>query len=161
MRSLYQEFRVPLLRNVSQLTGGDRQWAEDVVQETVLRAWRHARRLRWERGSLWAWLMTVARRIVIDDWRYRGTRPHEVEAERGEEPPVPDVSETMLSSLVVSQALLGLSDRHREVLVEIYLRDRTVNEVAESLEVPPGTVKSRVYYALRALRTQLGEEGAA
>ncbi|MBB6173574.1 RNA polymerase sigma-70 factor (ECF subfamily) [Nocardiopsis mwathae] len=158
VRTLYQEFKVPLLRNVRQLTGGDQQWAEDVVQETVLRAWRHAPRLQREPHSLWAWLMTVARRIVIDDRRQRGIRPQEVVADRIDtDPPVPDGSEPTLSAMVVLEALRGLARHHREVLAHVYLRDLSVNETAETLGIPEGTVKSRMHYGLRRLRESLEE----
>ncbi|WP_017540788.1 sigma-70 family RNA polymerase sigma factor [Nocardiopsis halophila] len=157
---LYREFRAPLLRNVRLLTGGDEQWAEDVFQEAALRAWRRAEYLSRERGELWAWMMTVARRIVIDDRRQRGTRPVEVEADRGEDPVVPDASEPTLSALVLAQALPALADHHREVLVLTYLRDLSVGEVAEELGIPPGTVKSRLHYGLRALREAVADQGS-
>lgn len=155
---LYREFRAPLLRNVRLLTGGDEQWAEDVFQEAALRAWRRADGLSRERGELWAWMMTVSRRIVIDDRRQRGTRPAEVEAERGEDPSVPDASEPTLSALVLAQVLPVLAEHHREALVLVYLRDLSVGEAAEEMGVPPGTVKSRLHYGLRALREAVGPE---
>ena len=67
MRALYAEHAGPLFAFALRLTAGDRQRAEDVVQETLLRAWRNAHKLD-EQGSrsLRPWLMTVARRIVID-----------------------------------------------------------------------------------------------
>jgi len=157
--ALYQEFRSPLLRNVRRLTGGDLQWADDVVQETVFRAWRNAGKLNRDPGLLWAWLMTVARRIVIDGRRRRSVRPPEVEPDGLETAWVPDTSDSTLSSIVVSEALTTLSEEHREALLQTYLRDRTINEAADILGVPPGTVKSRVYYALRALRGALKERG--
>lgn len=159
VKALYAEFGGPLLRNVRRLTGGDLQWAEDVVQETLLRAWRNAGKLNREPGLLWAWLMTVARRIVIDGRRRRSARPPEVEPEGLENAWVPDASDSTLSAIVVSEALLTLSEEHREALLQTYVKDRTINEAAEVLGVPPGTVKSRVYYALRALRATLKERG--
>ncbi|MFB9251998.1 sigma-70 family RNA polymerase sigma factor [Sphaerisporangium melleum] len=156
--TLYREYGGPLLRNVRRLTGGDQQWAEDVVQETVFRAWRNAGKLNREPGLLWAWLMTVARRIVIDARRQRSVRPQEVEPDRLDSVAIPDGSEPMLSAMVVSEALYSLSPEHREALVQTYLHDRTINEAAEVLGVPPGTVKSRVYYALRALQKTMKEK---
>ena len=64
----------------------------------------------------------------------------------------------MVTAITVSAALSTLSDSHREVLVETYFRDRNTQEAAEVLGLPPGTVKSRVYYALRSLRQTLVEQ---
>ncbi|MFI6477023.1 sigma-70 family RNA polymerase sigma factor [Nonomuraea sp. NPDC050663] len=158
---LYQQFGGPLLRHVRRSTGNDLQWAEDVVQETIVRAWRNSARLHWEPGLLWAWLLTVARRIVIDGRRRRSARPTEVEPPEADTISVPDGADRTLSAIVVAEALGHLSDEHREVIEQTYLRDRTISEAAEILGIPPGTVKSRLYYAIRALRELLREKGAA
>jgi RNA polymerase sigma-70 factor, ECF subfamily len=72
-----------------------------------------------------------------------------------------DAAEDLLRKVIVSEALRELSPAHREVLNETILRDRTVNEAAEVLGIPVGTVKSRVYYAVRALRLVLAERGVS
>lgn len=158
---LYQEFRGPLLRHVRKSTGNDLQWAEDVVQETIVRAWRNSARLQWEPSLIWAWLLTVARRIVIDGRRRRSARPTEVEPPEVDTVSVPDGSDRALSAIMVADALRELSDEHREVIEQTYLRDRTISEAAEILGIPPGTVKSRLYYGIRALRALMREKGAA
>ncbi|REH38284.1 RNA polymerase sigma-70 factor (ECF subfamily) [Kutzneria buriramensis] len=157
--ALYQEHRGALFGHVLRLTGGDQQWAEDVVQETLFRAWRNADKLDDAPGLLRAWLFTVARRIVIDGHRSKGARPPETEAGPLELVAVPDGTDKTLSAMVVAEALRSLSPEHREAILQTYLKDRTVNEAAEVLGVPPGTVKSRVYYALRALRRALQDRG--
>ena len=157
VRMLYRDFGGALFGHVLYLTGNDRQWAEDVVQETLVRAWRNADRLDREPGMLRAWLFTVARRIVIDGRRSHGARPREVDMAPLSVVPIPDRSEQSLSAMVVADALQGLRAEHREALEETYLRDRSVNDAAKVLGVPPGTVKSRVYYALRALRRVLAD----
>ncbi|MEU4535424.1 sigma-70 family RNA polymerase sigma factor [Streptosporangium sp. NPDC023825] len=161
VEDLYREFGAPLLRHVRKATGNDLQWAEDVVQETLVRAWRNAGRLQREPGLLWAWLLTVARRIVIDGRRRRGTRPQEVEPADANAVPVPDGADRALEAMIVAEALRELSPEHREVIEQTYLRDRTINEAAEILGIPPGTVKSRLYYGIRALRKVLKERGVA
>nr|WP_220446789.1 sigma-70 family RNA polymerase sigma factor [Nonomuraea deserti] len=159
MSALYREYHRPLLAFVIRLTAGDRQWAEDVVQETMIRAWRSAERLDPDAVSLMPWLATVARRIVIDDRRRRDARPQESGDGQLESMSVPDEMEGLLRQVVVSEALKALSPAHREILNETILRDRSVNDAAQALGIPVGTVKSRVYYAVRALRIALEERG--
>jgi RNA polymerase sigma factor (sigma-70 family) len=158
---MYRQYRVPLMAYVLRLTAGDRQHAEDVVQETMLRAWRQAGKLDLTEPSLMPWLATVARRIVIDDKRRRSVRPTETGDEMLENTPSADTTDDLLRKVVVTEALQSLTAAHREVLNETILRDRTVNDAAEALGIPVGTVKSRVYYALKALRVVLAERGVA
>jgi RNA polymerase sigma-70 factor (ECF subfamily) len=158
---LYHRYRVPLMTYVLRLTAGDRQQAEDVVQETMLRAWRQSGRLDLTEPSLMPWLATVARRIVIDDKRRKSARPAETGDGMLENAPAADTTDELLRKVLVGEALQSLSAAHREVLNETILRDRTVNEAAEALGIPVGTVKSRVYYALKALRVVLAERGVA
>jgi RNA polymerase sigma-70 factor (ECF subfamily) len=125
----------------------------------MVRAWRQAAKLDLTEPSLMPWLATVARRIVIDDRRRKSARPPETGDEMLENSPAADTMEDLLRKLVVAEALQSLSPAHREVLNETILRDRTVNQAAEALGIPVGTVKSRVYYALKALRVVLAERG--
>lgn len=159
IRRLYQEFGSALLGHAMRLTGNDRQWAEDIVQETLVRAWRNAEKLERDPVLLRSWLFTVARRLVIDDRRKRSVRPQESELTPSDEAPVRDEADRTLAAIVVAEAMNGLTEEHREAILETYLRDRTVGEAAAVLGVPPGTVKSRVYYALRALRRALQDRG--
>jgi RNA polymerase sigma-70 factor, ECF subfamily len=144
---------------VMRLTAGNRAQAEDVVQETMLRAWREAGRLDLSEPSLMPWLTTVARRIVIDDHRRRQVRPIETADAELANLPAEDHTAATDRRLIVADALQALSPPHRQVLNETILRDRTVNQAAEVLGIPVGTVKSRVYYALRALQVALAERG--
>ena len=159
IRSLYAEHGRSLLAYATRLTG-DRAAAEDVVQETLLRAWKHADDLNSGKGSVRGWLLTVARNIVTDRARARAVRPAEV-ADVEDRPPVAgDHSESVVNTIVVLEALDQVSPEHREVLVQLYYRGRSVTEAAKELGVPPGTVKSRSYYALRALRAVMAGQEA-
>ena len=157
--ALYQKYRAPLLVFVLRLTGGDRQQAEDVVQETMVRAWREAGGLDLSGPSLMPWLAAVARRIVIDEHRRKRARPAETgEGTVGDLPVDDDTAATVLR-VAVADALRQLTSSHRQILCETFLRDRTVNQAAEALGIPVGTAKSRVYYALRMLEVVLAERG--
>jgi RNA polymerase sigma-70 factor (ECF subfamily) len=157
IRSLYEEHGRSLLAYATRLTG-DRAAAEDVVQETLVRAWKHAEDMVDQKGSVRGWLLTVARNIVTDRARARAVRPTEV-PETPTAPPVQrDHAQTVVDSMAVLSALNTLSAEHRDVLVEIYYRGRSVAEVSGALGVPPGTVKSRSHYALKALRAAMAEQ---
>jgi RNA polymerase sigma-70 factor (ECF subfamily) len=136
---------------------GDSGLAEEAVQETFLRAWRAGARFDPQIGSLRTWLFAILRNVVIDLGRARASRPTVV-AEGGIEPSVEPFEEALLS-WQVEEAMRRIGEQHRRVLVETYYRARPYAEVAKELGVPEGTVKSRVYYGLRALRVALEEIG--
>jgi RNA polymerase sigma-70 factor, ECF subfamily len=135
---------------------GDSGLAEEAVQETFLRAWRAGDRFDPQIGSLRTWLFAILRNVVIDLGRARAARPGVVEGDV--EPAVEPLDEALLA-WQVEEAMRRIGDQHRRVLVETYYRGRPYSEVAEELGVPEGTVKSRVYYGLRALRVALEEIG--
>ncbi len=135
---------------------GDAGLAEEAVQETFLRAWRAGERFDPQIGSLRTWLFAILRNVAIDLGRARAVRPGVAEA--GVEPSVEPFEEALLA-WQLEEAMRRLGEQHRQVLVETYYRGRPYAEVAEELGVPEGTVKSRVYYGLRALRVALEEIG--
>jgi RNA polymerase sigma-70 factor (ECF subfamily) len=158
MQQLHDEHAAALWGFCLHLTG-DPVRAEDVAQETLLRAWQHNDRLDETRGSVRSWLFTVARNIVIDEWRSKRFQ-NERATDQVPEPNNPvDQTDTLLQSWVVADAITQLSNEHRAVLLECYYRGRSVAEAARRLGVPEGTVKSRTHYALRALRLALEEMG--
>lgn len=161
LRALYDEHGGPLLGYVLRLTGGDRGQAEDVMQETLLRAWRHPEALAGR--PVRPWLFTVARNLVVDAHRARRARPQEtgITEQVLMTAAGSDDIDRALESWTVAEALADLSAPHRAVLVETYYRGRSVAEASKTLGIPPGTVKSRTYYALRALKLALEERGLA
>src|SRR3984957_3065730 len=159
VRALYDEHAAPLLRYAIHLMSGDRQRAEDIVQETLLRAWQHPEAIAGRPAR--PWLFAVARNLAIDSYRARRARPHEVGEGALEVLAVPDDAERALESWAVADALATLRPEHKRVLLETYYRGKSVAEAASTLGVPAGTVKSRTFYALRALRLALEERGLA
>jgi RNA polymerase sigma-70 factor (ECF subfamily) len=159
-RSLYAEHGPALLRLSTVLTEGDRHRAEDMVQETMLRAWTHRANLDIQHHSPRAWLITVARHLAVDAHRARQTRPPEAELDDhlalagGQQP------DATIDEVCVRAAISALPGLQRQVLTEIYYYDRSVAETARILRIPPGTVKSRTFYALRALRRALAAHDA-
>ena len=156
-RVLYQQHGEALLAHVQRLMRGDRQLAEDIVQETLLRAWKHADDVPPE--SLRPWLFVTARHLVIDTYRARKSRPAEVTSERMEISAQDDALDAALDAVLLSDALHTLSPDHRSVLFESYYEGRTARQIALARGIPPGTVRSRMHYALRALRLALQERG--
>jgi RNA polymerase sigma-70 factor (ECF subfamily) len=161
MQQLHDEHAAALWRHCLRLTGGDRSRAEDLVQETLLRAWRHRSVLDRPAPSVRAWLLTVSRNILIDEWRSRRSRSELTVAEVPERDEQDDRTDQLLQAWVVTEAITKLSAEHRAVLLECYYRGRPVAEAARRLGVPEGTVKSRTHYALRALRLALEEMGVS
>jgi RNA polymerase sigma-70 factor, ECF subfamily len=159
VRALYAEHAGPLLRYAVHLMSGDRQQAEDIVQETLLRAWQHPEAIGGRPAR--PWLFAVARNLAIDSYRARKARPNEVGEGALEVLPAPDDAERALESWAVADALSSLRPEHKRVLLETYYQGKSVAEAALTLGVPAGTVKSRTFYALRALRLALEERGLA
>jgi RNA polymerase sigma-70 factor, ECF subfamily len=141
------------------LVGSDRHLAADVVQETMLRAWRYDKALLDEIDTALPWLYTVARHVVIDGHRWRASRPTEVSGATVEKIADREEIENMLTKVVIRDAFASLSGQHREVLLEVYYRRSNSEQAARALGIPPGTVRSRCHYALRALRLALQERG--
>ncbi|MGW0161086.1 sigma-70 family RNA polymerase sigma factor [Mycobacterium sp. NPDC003323] len=162
MRALYDEHAGPLWRYALRLTG-DAARAEDVVQETLVRAWKHPEVSADPERSARAWLFTVARNIVIDERRSARAR-HEtgtsdLEALADDAGPGRDDVDTALDRMLIGTALAGLSRDHRAVIQRAYYQGWNTAQIAAELGIAEGTVKSRLHYAVRALRLNLQEMG--
>lgn len=145
---------------------GDPGLAQDAVQETFLRAWQAAGRYDPERASLRVWLFAIARNVMVDLHRRRTTGSFAVVTREdggvaAALPPVSDATDAVVDRAVVVAALDRLSGDHRQVIVETYLRGRSYDELAAETGVAAGTLRSRSYYALRALRTTLEQMGVS
>jgi|HubBroStandDraft_6_1064221.scaffolds.fasta_scaffold11124_3 RNA polymerase sigma-70 factor (ECF subfamily) len=152
IRELWRANGPALMRFALKLTVGNRQHAEDIVQEALLRAWRHPEVIGSGKNAVRSWLYTIIRRIAIDQWRAR-SRIEEMIGDQYLELASPaEPIDQAITALDVRAALAKLSSEHRQVLAELYYHGRLAAEVAEVLGIPVGTVRSRAHYALRELR---------
>jgi RNA polymerase sigma-70 factor (ECF subfamily) len=144
-----------LVRFALKLTLGDRQRAEDIVQETLLRAWRHPEVVSAGPQAIRPWLFTVTRHVAIDMWRARSRIEELTDDGETDRPDPTERIEQAVTAMDVRAALAQLTREHRQVIVEMYFRGRSVAEISQLLSIPVGTVKSRAYYGLRHLRRVL------
>lgn len=158
VRLLYEQHAGALYAFCLRWTG-DVQRAEDVVQEVFSRAWRNLSRVDLQTRPVRPWLLAVARNVLTDLHRAQQSRPVLVDDGSLAQVAAPDELDRAAESWHVAAARQRLSPEHREVLVHTHWMGRSVAETAKVLGVPPGTVKSRTYYALRALRLVLEETG--
>lgn len=158
IRALYTEHGPALESCALSMTSGDLGRAQDAVQEVLVRAWRHPEALDESRGSTRGWLLRTLRNVLIDEWRARSVRPETI-TDQPPETGVADGVDDVLQSWLVAEAVGRLGQAHRDVIQECYFQGRSVAEAAKRLGIPPGTVKSRTHYALRALRGTLLEMG--
>ncbi len=139
---------------------GDRGRAEELVQETFVRLWHSAGRFDPEQATVGGFVLLLARRAAVDMLRRAAARPQQVALDGAEEEPVSDDAfARLVEGLAVREALEALSPDHRRVLELGYDEDLTQPQIASHLGLPLGTVKSRTYHALRALREELGRRG--
>jgi RNA polymerase sigma-70 factor (ECF subfamily) len=161
LRDLYLEHGPALYSYVLRMLEGDSHRAEDVLQETLLRCWNKRNLIDEEGMAVRPWMFRVARNLVIDGYRTRTARPQEVSGTSWLSDMRAEVDdfERVLSSMVLHEAIQTLTPSHREVLWATFFANRTTQQVADDLGIPQGTVKSRMYYALRRLKLALQERG--
>lgn len=139
---------------------GDSGMAEEMVQETFVRLWRGAERFDPAKGSVSTLTFTIARRVAIDLRRRAASRPPQSEVE-GADAAIEDdrTFEKLILGLDVRDAVSSLSPKHREIIELHFDEDLTQERVSEGLGIPLGTVKTRTYYGLQALKLELEERG--
>ena len=136
---------------------GDPQLAEEAVQETFARAWRFRDSFNRDSGAMRGWLFAIEHRVLIDQYRRRSARTT-VPIEHDLAAPEDEIERAMIG-WQVEEAIHRLRPEHREVLVNIYFGQRSSRELAKELSIPEGTVRSRLFYALRSMRLTLDEMG--
>jgi RNA polymerase sigma-70 factor, ECF subfamily len=140
---------------------GDPTRAEDVVRETLQRAAQHPGIINGNERSTRAWLFTVARNMSVDDGsgaRF-GSEVISPDGSGASEVPGPDEVDPVLDRTLVGDAMAQLSAEHRAVVLRAYYYGWTTTQIGVDLGIGEGTVKSRLHYALRALRQTLAEDG--
>lgn len=137
----------------------DRRDAEELVAETIVKAWKRYGQFDSNRGSERAWIFGIARNALIDMHRSSQRRLRLVSNEDGVETPTDDGIDSLTETSLVRDAMASLTEEHRTVVVEAYFKGLNTKEISERHGVPPGTVKSRMYYAMRSLRASLEEKG--
>jgi RNA polymerase sigma-70 factor, ECF subfamily len=154
LKTLYADHGRALLAYAERFTN-DRGRAEDVVQETFLRAWRRLPGLLEDDRSVRAWLFLVARRLLVDSARAASTRPALTDEEPTFEGIVDGGFDQLLDHTILVEAMQRLSEPHQQILVETFFAGHPVHVAAARLGVPPGTARSRLHYAISQLRRQL------
>jgi RNA polymerase sigma-70 factor (ECF subfamily) len=136
---------------------GDGSAAEELVQEVFVRVWQNAARFDEQRASPRTWIFMLARNTAIDMHRRAAARPRRAEGDGLDALTVADETDRLVLGIGVRDALTTLPHAHREVLELAYDQQMTQREIAEHLEIPLGTVKTRTYHALRELKDRLEE----
>lgn len=135
---------------------GDRGMAEDAVQETFVRAWRATRKFDPALGSQRTWLFAILRNVIVDASRRRNVRPVVVVQTDGA---IEDQIDGLLRSWVIEESLNRLTIEHCQAIVQVYYQGRSAADVALEFGVPESTVRTRLFYGLKALRLALDELG--
>jgi len=156
IRQLHSQY-APALRRYVERFGPDRASADDIVQETFIRAWRHLPQLRTDDRMIRPWLFRVARNLLTDANRAARARPRTVPAEPAWDAGTDSGLDGVLDRQLLSDAFRHLSRAHQSVLLETFYRGGTTAAVARELGIPHGTARSRLHYALDALRQELQE----
>ncbi|WTZ47348.1 RNA polymerase subunit sigma [Nocardia sp. NBC_01388] len=154
-----RRYRRALSRFADRLVG-DSNRADDIAQEAIVRLWQHPNLLSQSPGTLRSWLFTVTRNLAYDELRC-GRRRHEfvAGADGLPEPGIADPCAGVAVTVVVRRALATLSHDHRVVILYAYYAGASTQLIADELDVPRGTVKSRLHYAMRALRAECSAQG--
>ncbi|MDF3018797.1 MAG: polymerase sigma factor, sigma-70 family protein [Steroidobacteraceae bacterium] len=150
---LITRWHEPIWRYLRRLTGSD-DAAADLAQDTWLKVMRGIAALR-DHASLRPWLFGIARRVAMDRLRRQYTRAEDGDVELDELPAVAQDADFEFDLAALESGLDELPLRERETLTLFYLRELTIEQISALLEIPTGTVKSRLFRARRLLRTQL------
>jgi RNA polymerase sigma-70 factor (ECF subfamily) len=163
LAELYDRFHRPCYSFAVRMVGSEGE-AEEVIQETFVRAWRHAARYEQERASVQGWLLSITRNLCIDELRRRRRRASEFSGlDDAPEPPAPDRTDIEAERSILREevrgALRSLPPEQRSAIELVYFHGLTSQEVGDALHVPAPTVRSRLRLGLLKLAAVLQEKG--
>ena len=154
------DYFAPRLKSFLIGQGTDIQLAEEVVQETMVKVWRKSHQFDVAKASASTWIFTIARNMRVDLLR-KNNRPEPDHNDPAFIPdPEPQVTEIIArnqEALELNKLILSLPSEQREVLNLAYFQDMAHAEIAGKLNIPLGTVKSRIRLALKRIRVTLGD----
>lgn len=160
MDLLYDRYNRPVYSFAYRMLG-QRELAEELLQEVFLRAWRRASRFSDARGSLISWLLSITHNMAIDELRKQQRRPRKAESDEPDsimgslqDAAVPVEEQAILAEkqMQVRSALAQLPDNQRHVLELGYFSGLTQREISEKLQIPLGTIKTRMRLGLKKLQ---------
>jgi RNA polymerase sigma-70 factor (ECF subfamily) len=154
---LYRRYAKRLYRFGVQRLGND-GLADEMVQETFVRLWRTAANYDAEKASVQTYLYVIARSVAADIRKRPSSRPL-LPVEDVDLPPQPDTVDQILDSIIVREALESLGSGHAQVIQLAQDEGLTQSQIAERLGLPLGTVKTRMFHGMRAMRAALAERG--
>jgi RNA polymerase sigma-70 factor (ECF subfamily) len=165
LSELYERYK-RLVFSLALATVGDRSTAEEVTLDVFTRVWERAQTYRGDQAKVSTWLTSIARYRAIDMLRHRSARPEQQSLEWAEMSPAAstqmsspeEATELALQRRRVRAALAQLPREQRQVLVLAYFKGYTQREIAELLEQPLGTVKTRTRLAMQKLKQTLADE---
>jgi RNA polymerase sigma-70 factor (ECF subfamily) len=154
---LYRRYAKRLYRfGVQRL--GNNGLADEMVQETFVRLWRTAGNFDAEKASVQTYLYVVARSVAADLRKRPSSRPL-LPVEDVDLPPQPDTVDQILDRIIVREALESLGSGHAQVIALAQDEGLTQSQIAARLGLPLGTVKTRMFHGMRAMRVALAERG--
>ena len=157
LRLLFEHYGGALNGIIERIVG-DQRVAEEVLQDTLVRVWTKVEQYDPAQAGFFAWMVGIARHAAFDRVRLRGYR--EMRKSESFDAPVHDLDSTTTSTAGVDIAALtdGLDPKYVEVLEKLYFEGHSASSAAEALNLPVGTVKTRIRKALQLLRTKIKSE---
>lgn len=157
LRQIFQEHSARLIRFLKRLNADQPHIAEDLLQETMIRAWLHVQELPADEDHIRSWLFAVARNVSVDEARRRRRRPRESDVEKAVEnyATTADPMRVVIATESMLEAYRNLNPDRRKAFEEIYLNSGSALDAASRLSVPEGTAKSRAFYAMQSIRSAI------